>query len=167
MTDRFKYDVFLIHSSDDKPAVRELAERLKADGLRVWFDEWEIKPRARKATREKKIEAGLEQSRVLVLCMSAHAFGTDWPQLEAATFRFRDPQNHDRRLIPLRLDNAPIQGSLAQFPYIIWLPQDREQEYSKLLKACRMPRKNCLPLATFHRPFSPFQAVQSDMEKNV
>ena len=32
----FQYDVFLSHASADKAAVRELAERLKGDGLRVW-----------------------------------------------------------------------------------------------------------------------------------
>jgi hypothetical protein len=57
-----------------------------------------------------KIEEGLERSRVLVLCMSANAFGSDWAQLEAGTFRFRDPLNNDRRFIPLRLDDAPIKA---------------------------------------------------------
>ena len=55
---------------------------------------------------------------MLVLCMSAQAFGSDWAQLEAGTFRFRDPLNRERRFIPLRLDDAPIKGSLAQFLYI-------------------------------------------------
>ena len=58
---------------------------------------------------------------MLVLCMSANAFGSDWAQLEAGTFRFRDPLNRERRFIPLRLDDAPIKGSLAQFLYINWL----------------------------------------------
>lgn len=40
----FTYDVFLSHSSADKPIVRALAERLRADGLRVWFDERIIQP---------------------------------------------------------------------------------------------------------------------------
>jgi hypothetical protein len=44
MPKKFNYDVFLSHSSKDKPIVRELAERLRADGLRVWFDEWIIQP---------------------------------------------------------------------------------------------------------------------------
>ena len=41
MADDFKYDydVFLSHNSKDKPRVRRLAER-----LRVWFDEWIVKP---------------------------------------------------------------------------------------------------------------------------
>jgi hypothetical protein len=38
----FPYDVFLSHNAMDKAVVRPLAEWLRADGLRVWFDEWEL-----------------------------------------------------------------------------------------------------------------------------
>ena len=134
MPDDFAYDVFLSHSAQDKAVVRPLAERLRQDGLKVWFDEWEIKPGD---SIPAKIEEGLEHSRVLVLCMSAQAFGSDWAQLESGTFRFRDPLNKERRFIPLRLDDAHIKGSLAQFLYINWCLADREQEYAKLLAACR------------------------------
>ena len=122
MADDFKYDVFLSHSSKDKAVVRSIAERLRADGLRVWFDEWVLKPGD---NLPKKLDDGLEDSRVLVLCMSASAFGSDWAQLESNTFRFRDPLNTERRFIPLRLDETPIKGSLAQFLYINWLPKRR------------------------------------------
>jgi TIR domain len=104
MADDFTYDVFLSYSSKDKAVVRAVAERLRADGLCVWFDEWEIKPGH---NIPAKIEEGLEYSRVLVLCMSAQVFGSDWVQLESQTFRFRDPLNQERRFIPLRLDAAP------------------------------------------------------------
>ncbi len=57
--------------------------------------------------------------------------------MEAGTFRFRDPLNQERRFIPLRLDDAPIKGLLTQFVYINWLPQDRKEEYAKLIEACR------------------------------
>ena len=40
----FDYDVFLSHSAKDKAVVRSLAERLRADGLKVWFDQWVLKP---------------------------------------------------------------------------------------------------------------------------
>jgi hypothetical protein len=39
MSAQFDYDVFFSHSSKDKPVVRELAKRLRQDGLRVWLDE--------------------------------------------------------------------------------------------------------------------------------
>ena len=110
----FTHDVFLSHSAKDKAVVRAVAERLRADGLRVWFDEWEIHPGD---SIPAKIEEGLEHSRVLacpavasgrrrMLCMSAHAFGSDWAQLacpavaserrrKAGTFRFREPPDAD------------------------------------------------------------------------
>ena len=99
----FQYDVFISHSSKDKTAVRELAQRLRADGLRVWLDEWEIKPGDLISLR---IEHGLEQSRVLILVMSASAFASEWVTLERHTALFRDPTNAKRRFIPLRLDDA-------------------------------------------------------------
>jgi small GTP-binding protein len=139
MEEDFKYDVFLSHSSRDKDTVRDVAERLRSDGLRVWLDDWELKPGD---SIPSKIEDGLKHSRVLVLCMSAHAFGSDWARLESYTFRFRDPLNKDRRFIPLRLDAAPIKGSLAQFLYIDLLAADREHSYEKLVEACRPPVKS-------------------------
>jgi len=138
MGESFEYDVFLSYSSEDKAVVLAVAERLRQDGLKVWFDEWVLKPGD---SIPAKIEDGLERSRVLVLCMSANAVGSDWAQLEAGTFRFRDPLNKERCFIPLRLDDAPIKGSLTQFLHINWGPSDREQEYLKLLEACRPPAK--------------------------
>ena len=41
MEKEFQYDVFLSHSAKDKAVVRPLAERLRADGVKVWFDEWQ------------------------------------------------------------------------------------------------------------------------------
>lgn len=96
MSDKFKYDVFLSHSSKDKAVVRKLAERLKADGVRLWFDEWEIQIGD---SILSKIEQGLEESRILILAMSANAFGSDWVSLERGTAIFRYPQNKQRRFI--------------------------------------------------------------------
>ncbi len=131
----FEYDVFISHSSKDKPVVRELAERLKNDGLKVWFDEWEIKPGDPISI---KIERGLEQSRTLVLVMSANAFASEWVTLERHTALFRDPTNARRRFVPLRLDDAEIRDTLRQFAYVDWRERS-EEEYAKLLESCRLP----------------------------
>lgn len=39
-----EFDVFLCHNFADKPAVRELAQRLMERGLRPWLDERELRP---------------------------------------------------------------------------------------------------------------------------
>jgi hypothetical protein len=46
MAGEFQYDVCLSHNSADKPRMRRLAERLRAAGLRVWFEGWIIRARA-------------------------------------------------------------------------------------------------------------------------
>ena len=143
MSDQFPYDVFLSHSAKDKAVVRPLAERLRQNGLKVWFDEWVLKPGDSIPAKieDGPFKFGTRNSDFGLprLCMSANAFGSDWAQLEAGTFRFRDPLNKERRFIPLRLDDAPIKGSLAQFLYINWLPAGREQEYAKLREASSLP----------------------------
>ena len=138
-TETFPYAVFLSHSAKDTAVVRSptlsastgeragvrcrtlrFAERLRADGVKVWFDEWVLQPAVPLAhrmgegsgERAAKIEEGLERSRVLALCASANAFGSDWAQLESGTFRFRDPLNQERRFLPLRLDDAPTGNRL-------------------------------------------------------
>jgi glycosyltransferase involved in cell wall biosynthesis len=134
MSDSFVYDVFISHSKKDKEVVQPIAERLRRDGLKVWFDEWMLRPGDNILA---KVEDGLEHSRTIVLCMSANAFESDWAKMEAGSFRFRDPMNKDRRFIPLRLDDAPIKGSLAQYLYINWVSKTPEVAYSKLLASCR------------------------------
>ena len=142
MGEHFLFDVFLSHSSRDKGIVRNIAERLRADGIKVWFDEWEIRPGD---SIPAKIEDGLERSRILALCMSENAFGSDWAQLESGTFRFRDPLNKERRFLPLRLDETDPRGSLAQFLYIDWRAKSREPQYQILLEACRPPKPEHTP----------------------
>ena len=90
----FDWDVFLSHSSVDKPRVARLAERLERAGFRVWFDRPNIDSGEDIVTA---IEQGLERSRVLVLCMTKAAFESEWVRLERNTATFRDPANHDRR----------------------------------------------------------------------
>jgi hypothetical protein len=57
-TESFTNDVFLSHSAKDKAAERLLAQQLRKDGLKVWFDGWEIKPGDNISV---KIEAGRER----------------------------------------------------------------------------------------------------------
>ena len=66
----FRYDVFLSHNTGNKPQVRRLAERLKEAGLRVWFDEWVIRPGD---DIYLAIEDGLEAARVHVVSVTGGA----------------------------------------------------------------------------------------------
>lgn len=132
MSKSFKFDVFLSHASADKSDVRELAERLRADGLSVWFDEWVIIPGD---SISLAIEQGLECSRTLVLVMSRSAFNSEWVTLERHTAHFRDPTNRQRRFIPLRLDDCDIPIAIKNFAYVDWTLKT-DAQYDRLVAAC-------------------------------
>ena len=117
MNKPFDWDVFLSHSSIDKPRVARLAERLTATGFRVWFDRPNIDNGEDIVTA---VEQGLERSRVLILCMTKAAFESEWVRLERNTATFRDPANHDCRFLPLRLDDCQIPATLRRLQYIDW-----------------------------------------------
>ena len=115
MADDFQFDVFLSHNQADKPRVRRLAERLKAAGLRVWLDEWVIQPGD---IISLKVDEGLEQSRVLLLCLSPAALASDWVALERSTAIHRDPANAGRRFIPLLLADCELPDTLRRYKYV-------------------------------------------------
>ena len=114
-TPEFRWDVLLSHNSRDKPKVRPIAEALRDGGLRVWFDEWSIGPGD---DIFAAIEDGLQRTRVLVLCMTPAAFGSDWVQLERGTALFRDPMNRRRRFIPVLLEECTVPDVLRRHLYI-------------------------------------------------
>jgi hypothetical protein len=94
MSTAFSFDIFLSHNVNDKQRVRSLAERLRTEGFRVWFDEWVIKPGD---DIDLAVEHVLEAARVLVLCLSEHALASDWVKMDRSTVLFRDPSNIGRR----------------------------------------------------------------------
>lgn len=133
MSDQFQFDVFLSYKSDDRPRVRQLAERLRAAGLRVWFDDWLIKPGH---DIYLSIERGLASSHTLVLCMSPAAFGSDWVGLERSTVLFRDPTNDQRRFIPLLLIDCHIPDTLRRYRHVDYRDAS-PAAFAELLEACR------------------------------
>lgn len=75
-----EYDVFISHASEDKDeVVRPLALALRAAGLSVWYDEFEL--RIGDSLR-RKIDKGLATSRFGVIVMSDIFFEKGWPNYE-------------------------------------------------------------------------------------
>jgi hypothetical protein len=74
------YDVFVSHASEDKAEiVRPLAQALQAAGLRVWYDEFEL--RIGDSLR-RKIDMGLARSRFGVVVFSKSFFAKGWTNYE-------------------------------------------------------------------------------------
>lgn len=132
----FIWDIFLSHSSHDKARVRRLADSLRGEGLRVWLDDWVIEPGD---DIYASIEHGIEYSRTLVLCISQAAIDSDWVKLERNTTIFRDPQNTERRFIPLLLEDCAIPIAIQRLAYVDWKVENKDA-LRKLIQLCR-PQK--------------------------
>lgn len=75
-----EYDVFISHASEDKDeVVRPLAVALKGFGLRVWYDEFELKIGD---SLRRKIDKGLANSRFGIVVLSKDFVKKGWTNYE-------------------------------------------------------------------------------------
>ncbi|HEX7183933.1 MAG TPA: SUMF1/EgtB/PvdO family nonheme iron enzyme [Thermoanaerobaculia bacterium] len=104
------FDVFLSHNSKDKPAVRELAEALRARGLKVWLDEWELVPGR---PWQEALEEIIQSTRSAAVLVGKDGLGPwEIPEMRACLSQFvrrRIP------VIPVLLSGASQEPELPLF----------------------------------------------------
>jgi hypothetical protein len=114
---------FLSHASEDKSGfVEPLARDLAEMGVAPWLDIWEIRPGD--SLVKKLFEEGLDTVDAVIVVISASSADKPWVREEldvAVVRRIRG----SARLIPVRLDNAPIPGPLQ---HLVWITADRTPE---------------------------------------
>ena len=75
-----EYDVFISYASEDKnEVVTPLAEALRAGGLSVWYDDYELKIGD---SLRRSIDRGIASSRFGIIVLSKAFFGKGWPNYE-------------------------------------------------------------------------------------
>jgi hypothetical protein len=75
-----EFDVFISHASEDKDeVVRPLANALKKQGLKVWFDEFELKIGD---SLRRKIDKGLANSKFGIVVLSKEFIKKGWTNYE-------------------------------------------------------------------------------------
>jgi hypothetical protein len=93
-----EWDVFISHASEDKDAIaRPLADALRSNGLRVWYDDFTL--RLGDSLRES-IDRGLARSRFGIVILSAHFFAKHWPQKELNGLATREA-NGEKVILPV------------------------------------------------------------------
>jgi|GEM_PF-1270669 len=75
-----KYDFFISHATEDKnDFVRSLADALMKAGVKVWYDEHQLKVGD---SLRKKIDHGLKNSTYGIVVLSLNFFRKNWPEYE-------------------------------------------------------------------------------------
>ena len=128
------YDLFLSHASEDKDWCEMLAERLRTEGVRVWFDGWELKPGDNLNAR---IDDGLEQSRKIVAVWTTNYFRDDkvWTLAESYAKQNNDVLARERPLIPLLREDCKIKPLFHQLIHIDFRNDDDFENQSRAFAA--------------------------------
>ena len=137
--------VFLCHASQDKPAVRDLYQRLAAEPwIDPWLDEEKLLPGQ---DWNLEIEKAVESSDAVIVCISSTSIAKEGyvqkelrqvlnialEKLEGAIF-----------VLPVRLDDCPLPRQLRDKQALDYFPaSNRAVEYEKLKTALKI-RKNDL-----------------------
>ncbi|MBD0673314.1 toll/interleukin-1 receptor domain-containing protein [Streptomyces sp. CBMA156] len=79
------HDVFVCYSSADRQQVVRIAERMRRKHLRVWLDDWELKPGD---SIIKKVKSGIQHSRFMLAIVSENSMKSHWVQHELSASLF-------------------------------------------------------------------------------
>lgn len=95
--------VFLSHSSKDKVIVDKIFNELQLEGIRAWYDKYEIRPGD---SIVDKINEGLDESDVGVICLSQNFLNssTGWTKSELNFFIQKRMRSGTNNLICLNFD---------------------------------------------------------------
>jgi TIR domain-containing protein len=120
--------IFISHNHRDKEWATPLAAQLKLAGADVWIDDWEIRPGE---SIPGRISEGIENAEVVVLLWSQNASKSSWVGAEMDTALTQLLDDQSTRLIPIRLDEAPLPALLKPRRYLRLADSGETQEVVK------------------------------------
>ncbi len=143
--------VFLSHSSNDKPAVRELYQSLRAETwLAPWLDEEELYPGQ---DWNLEIEKAVEAADVIIVCLSKNTISGDGfaPGYAQREIRLAlDTADYKPEgslfIIPVRLEECAIPKRLMRWQYANYFEGQRNRAFQRLLVSLKRHADTGLPV---------------------
>ncbi len=127
--------VFLCHSSNDKPTVRQLYHRLRSDGIDPWLDEENLLPGQ---DWQHEIPKAVRCNDVVVVCLSHGAVtksGYIQKEISYALDIADEQPEGTIFLIPVKLEQCDIPDRLRRWH---WVNLFEEYGYEKLMRALQV-----------------------------
>ncbi len=135
-----KLRVFLCHSSQDKPIVRELYQRLLSEGwIDPWLDEEKLLPGM---DWDLEIEKAAEASDVVIVCLSNNSVSKEGYVQRELRFVLDIALTKPEEtifVIPLRLEDCQPPRRLRGWQYADYFPNERRQwSYQRLQQSLKI-----------------------------
>ena len=147
-----RFDVFLCHNSQDKPAVRDINTKLKSSGVRTWLDEEQL-PLG--TPWQPELENRISDVSAACVFVGASGLGP-WQNAEIRGF-LSEFMARACPVIPVLLPNAPAVPDLPIFlRQMTWLDlrQEPERGLGRLVEALKHP-PHPVPTSTSTKPDEP------------
>ncbi len=125
-----RYQVFLSYSSSDREIAQRIVDELRQEGIRVWFDAYELQPGDSIA---KAIENAISASDYLIVLLSPNSVNSKWMRQELGTALSNDLTTRDITLLPVVIKDCEIPPSLARYQYLD-LRTDFDQGVTRLVE---------------------------------
>ncbi len=125
---------FLCHSSGDKPAVRDLYRRLRAEGVAPWLDEEELLPGQ---VWDLEIRRAIRKSDVVLVCLSRASISKAG-YLQKELRRVLDVADEQPEgtifVIPIKLEECEVPDRLSAWH---WVDLFEENGFERLMLSLR------------------------------
>lgn len=138
MSESRKLRVFLCHASQDKPVVRELYQRLLAEGwIDPWLDQEKLLPGQ---DWDLEIEKAVESADAVMVCLSSRSVSKEGYIQKELRFvldiALEKPED-TIFVIPLRLDECEVPRRLRSWQYADYFPEIRDSAYGRLIASLK------------------------------
>jgi len=124
--------IFILHASQDKPAVRELYRKLSADGFDAWLDEEKLLPGQ---DFDMEIYKAVRDADIIIICLSNASIrkeGYIQKEIKRALDIVAEKPEGVIYMIPARLEECEVPSRLKSFH---WVDLFEVDGYSKLRKS--------------------------------
>jgi hypothetical protein len=129
---------FLCHSSEDKPSVRQLYERLQAEGMKPWLDAKDLLPGQ---DWDLEIRRAVRDSHVVIVCISNRSVnkaGYLQKEIKFVLDRADEQPEGTIFVIPLKLEECEIPERLRRWQWVNYFEDDG---YELLMRSLRYRAK--------------------------
>ncbi len=131
--------VFLSHSSKDKFVVRQLADRLKEAGARVWIDEAELNIGD---SLVEKIGQGIHDAKFFAVVLSHNSVASPWVQKELEIALQKELKTKRVVVLPILIEPVEVPPFLSTKLHANFTDSARfDEELAKLLRAIGLGEK--------------------------
>ena len=107
--------IFLSYASEDKDVARKITDRLRHNGVQIWFDEYELQTGD---SIRNRIQDAIAASDYLVVLLSPNSVRAHWLQSELNSAFSRELTSRDIAILPVLIADCEIPSTLAGRIYL-------------------------------------------------